>query len=202
MISACAKVKEGGSGHLSFRPNLHLLGPASPPLLGELDLLAESGEHVLAKIRRRVADRFRPVREDALAHFRPDEVHDLCPQPREYRDGKFCRRREVVLAGNLEPRQRFRHCWPDRQCRKVPGCGDHEPAPLCLIASSMGGLFANKIEVVLTAYQIGERRPRTLCERARSACRHQNVEFTRARSVSHGWALCRFGLCCSLCSVG
>ena len=202
MISACASVKAGGSGRRSFLLNLHLLGPASPPLLGELGLFAKSGVHVLAELRMRGAERFRPVREDALAHARQDEVQNLCAQSRKYRGGKFAGAAMQYQVATSNPGSASATASMTGSTGRRPGVVIVSPCSLFLIASCLGGLFANKIGVILTAYQIGERRPRTLGERARSASRHQNIEFTRERSASHGWALCGFSLRCSLCSVG
>ena len=192
MISACASFKSGGSGRRSFLLNLHLLGPASPPLLDELGLSGKSGAHVLAELRIRAAERFRPVREDALVHVRLDEVPNLCAQQSKYRDGKFTAAAMPYQVATSNPGSTG---WR-------LGVVILSPRSLFLIASCLGGLCANKFAVILTAYQIGERRPSTLGERARPVCRPQNVEFTRARSASHGWAPCGFGLCCSLYPVG
>ena len=102
------KCQKGGSGRLSFDPLCVFSVQLRTALLDELGPLDEIGEHLLEELRGRVADRFRAVREDALAYVRLVEVSDdLCAQPREYRGGKFCRRRDAVPAGNLEPRQRF-----------------------------------------------------------------------------------------------
>lgn len=200
MISACASVKAGGSDRRSFLLNLHLLGPASLLLLGELGLFAKSGEHVLAELRMRGS--FRPVREDALAHARLDEVQNLCAQSRKYRGRKFAGAAMQYQVATSNPGSASATAGMTGSTGRRPGVVIVSPRSLFLIASCLVGLFANKIEVILTAYHIGERRSRALGERARSASRHQNVEFTLARSASHGWALCGFSLCCSLCSVG
>ena len=202
MISACASVKVGGSGRRSFLLNLHLLGPASPLLFDELGPSAKSGAHVLAELRIPAAERFRPVREDALAHVRLDEVPNLCAQPRKYRGGKFSAAAMPYQVATSNPGSAFATAGMIGSTGWRLGVVILSPLSLFLIASCLGGLCVNKFAVILTAYQIGERRPRTLGEPARSACRHQNVEFTRARSASHGWALCGFGLRFSLCSVG
>ena len=160
------------------------------PLLGELGLFAKSGEHVLAELRVRGAERFRSARKDALAHVRLDEVQNLCAQSRKYRGGKFAGAAMQYQVATSNPGSASATAGMTESTGWRPDAGVVSPRRLFLIASCLGGLFANKIEVILTAYQLGERRPRTFGERARSAFRHQNVEFTRALSASHGWALC------------
>ena len=201
MISACASIRAHGSGRRFFYSTCIFLVQRRPPLLDELGLAAKSGAHVLAELRIRAAERLQPVREDALAHVRLDEVPNFCAQPRKYRGGNFTAAAmpyQVAISN---------HGSASATAGMTGGTGWRlgvvilNPHSLFLIAACLGGLCAKKFAVILSAYQIGERRPRTRGEPARSACRHQNVEFTRARSASHGWALCGFGLHFSLCSV-
>ena len=138
----------------------------------------------------RGAERFRPARKDALAHVRPDEVQNLCAQSRKYRGGEFAGAAMQYQGETSNPGSASATAGMTGSTDCRPDSVILSPRRLFLIASCLGGLFANKIEVILTAYQIGERRLRTLVEHARSASLHQNVEFTRARSASHGWALC------------
>ena len=150
----------------------------------------------------RGAERFGPVREDALAHVRLDEVPSLCAQPRKYRGGKFTGAAMSYQVATSNPGSAWATAGMTGSTGWRLGAVILSPRSFFLIESCVGGLCANKFAVIQTAYQIGERRPRTLGEPARSACRHQNLEFTRARSASHGWALRGFGLRFSLCSVG
>ena len=131
---------------------------------------------------------FRPARKDALAHVRLDEVQNLCAQSRKYRGGKFAGAAMQYQVATSNPGSASATAGMTESTGWRTDAVIVSPRRLFLIASCLGGVFANKIAVILTAYQIGERRPRTF-GRARSASRHQNVEFTRARSASHGWAI-------------